>query len=704
MSVISGRGGRLSLVATWLWAGLVAGTAATAADAAAETAAEGGVRRPNVLFVLSDDQRWDMLSVVQREMGDRARFPWLQTPNLDRIAQEGVRFRNAFVVNSLCAPSRATFLTGNYGHVNGIVNNHTAFPLDNATWASRLREAGYKTGYVGKWHMGSQPERPGFDFAASFLGQGVYFDCRFLVDGQEVRSQGYVDDVSTDYAIEFMKANRDRPFALTVGYKATHGPFQPPPRRADDYEGESARVVPNLGRLAVYRQGVDPAKLVRGEAPDVRTNLGYLRCIAGIDDNVGRLLQALDDLQLAEDTLLVFAGDNGYYLGEHGLGDKRSAYEESLRIPLLLRYPRSGVRGKLIDAMALNVDLAPTVLDFAGLAPAKALHGRSWRPLLENDAPAEDWRKAWFYCYFYERSFAVPMTTAVRTETAKLIKYPGHHDWTEMFDLNADPYELHNLYADPAHLALRNELEAEYVRQAKAIGFRVPEFADVPGVDEPRRRTPAAQRPGRDGWVLEYRFDQDDAERVVDASGFKHAGSATGAAIAEGRDGRRARRFDGKGTIEVPNSPALDPSGGAWTVEATFKAERPDGAIVARGGKTNGYLLHVAQGRPAWTVTSANRAQTIAGAETILGRWVTARASITTDRRLVLSLDGQQVAAGPLAAFIQNDPHDSMQIGADTRSQVLDPQECPRFTGLIESVRIFSGEAPPVAAATLRDP
>jgi arylsulfatase A-like enzyme len=438
--------------------------------------------RPNVVFILTDDQRWDAMGVVQREQGEKARFPWFKTPHLDRIAAEGVRFRNAFVVNALCAPSRASFLTGCYGHVNGIVNNHTELAPDRVTHASLLRAAGYATGYIGKWHMNGQVERPGFDFAASFVGQGKYFDCPIVVNGKTTPSKGWVDDVSTDYALQFLRENKGKPFLLCVGYKAAHGPFEPPDRRKDDFAGEEARTVPSLGLSAPYRGGGDgsaPAAAAAGAPAKARTNLGYFRCLAAMDDNVGRILKELDDLGVAESTLLVFAGDNGFYFGEHGLGDKRSAYDESLRIPLLLRYPRLGVKGKSVDAMVLNVDFAPTALDYAGVEVPKAMHGRSWRPILQGEAPP-DWRSAYFYCYFFERGFNTPTVTAVRTTSAKLIRYPGHDDWTEVFDLAADPYELKNLAADPAKADLRKALEAEYERQSAAVGFRIPEFADDP--------------------------------------------------------------------------------------------------------------------------------------------------------------------------------------------------------------------------------
>jgi arylsulfatase A-like enzyme len=437
-------------------------------------------RRPNFVFVYTDDQRWDAMSVVQREQGARARFPWLATPSMDRLASEGVRFRNAFVVNSLCSPSRASYLTGRYGYLNGIVNNHTQFDSNNVTYARLLRQAGYRTGYIGKWHMdGQKGQRPGFDYSASFIGQGRYADCPFEINGTVTATQGWVDDVSTDYALRFIREHKDDPFLLIVGFKSAHGPFDPPDRLADRYAGAQARPVPNLDRPAIYQgaQGQNPTPKKKAAGG---TNLGYFRCLTAADENLGRILQLLDELKLADDTMVVFASDNGFYLGEHRLGDKRSAYDESLRIPLLVRYPRlgTGTRGKTDDRLVLNIDVASTFLDYAGVAVPSDMQGRSWRPLFEGQGG--DWRKAFFYCYFFERGYKVPTVTAVRTETAKLVRYPGHDEWTEVFDLTADPYELQNLSADPARAGLRKELEAEYERQSRAIGFQIPPFADQP--------------------------------------------------------------------------------------------------------------------------------------------------------------------------------------------------------------------------------
>jgi arylsulfatase A-like enzyme len=446
--------------------------------------AKAADRKPNFVYVFTDDQRWDALGVVQKEQGEKGRFPWLKTPNLDRLAAEGVRFRNAFVVNSLCAPSRASLVTGQYGHVNGVTNNHTPHPEGNLSVAALLRPAGYVSGYFGKWHHGSQSgKRPGFDTSASFVGQGVYFDCPIEVDGVKTPSQGFVDDVTTEYASNFIKTNKDKPFLMILGLKTCHGPFTPPPRNAKDYEGALARSTPNYGLPAIYaKTGPNGAKGKATDAKEVPTNLGMFRGINSVDDNVGKLLRLLDELKLADDTVFVFSSDNGYYLGEHNLGDKRTAYDESLRIPMLLRYPRAAKAGRTEDRMVLNIDPAATFLDLAGQPVPAAMHGRSWKPLIEGKTEAA-WRDSYFYCYFYEKGFNAPLTTAVRTAEAKLIRYPGHDEWTEVFDLKADPYEIKNLANDPAYADLRKKLEAEYDRQAKAIDFKIPDYADKPAAD-----------------------------------------------------------------------------------------------------------------------------------------------------------------------------------------------------------------------------
>ncbi len=449
-------------------------------------------RKPNFLFIYTDDQRWDAMGVVQREMGERGRYPWFTTPAMDRLAAEGMRFRNAFVTLSLCAPSRAAFLTGRYNHLNGIANNHTPFPETSVTHATLLRVAGYTTGYVGKWHMGNQRgQRPGFDYSASFVGQGRYVDCPVEINGEATPTKGWIDDVSTDYAIAFMQQNRAKPFSLIVGFKACHGPTTPPERAANRFADQNARRVPNLGLRAPFRDEADipatknAAPAANGNANEVPVNLNYFRCVSAADDCLGRLLATLDELGLAEDTVVVFTSDNGYYQGEHSLGDKRSLYDESLRIPLLVRYPRAVARGKVADDLVLNVDLAPTFLDLAGVAVPAEMQGRSWRSLMAPGASAAPWRRAFLAEYFQETGYPqTPTMVAVRTTNAKLIKYTGHDDWTELFDLAADPYETKNLARDPARAALLTQMKAEFDRETKAVAYTIPTYADDPTKDD----------------------------------------------------------------------------------------------------------------------------------------------------------------------------------------------------------------------------
>jgi len=450
-------------------------------------------QRPNFIFILTDDQRYDAMSCVQKEQGAAARFPWFQTPNMDRLAREGVRFRNAFVTSSLCSPSRASFLSGQYNHVNGVVNNHTPFPLNNVVSSALLKQAGYTTAYFGKWHHGNQKERPGFDHIYSFIGQGRYIDCPVNINGTITPTHGWVDDITTDYVISFLKEHKNEPLDIVVGFKSPHDPRQPPERAATRFAGNTPRDVPNLHTVPPFKQELAALNHVSGEAkPNLRNRtrnehlLDYFRCISAADDCLGRILDALDQLKLADNTIVIYTSDNGYYLGEHTLGDKRSAYEESMRIPLLLRYPRlATAKGKTTDAMVLNIDLAPTLLDFAGVPIPPTMQGKSWRPLLESKTTDAAWRPVFFYEYFYEKNYATPTITAIRSGDSKLVKYPGHEDWTEMFDLKSDHYEIHNLANDPNRQSKRSDMESELRSQKEVVHYRVPANADKPNATNP---------------------------------------------------------------------------------------------------------------------------------------------------------------------------------------------------------------------------
>jgi arylsulfatase A-like enzyme len=456
-------------------------------------------RRPNFVFIYADDWRWDCIGVVQREQGDKARFPWLQTPRLDRLAEQSLRFRNAFVVNALCSPGRACVLTGLYSHTHGIIGNGQPMNVNAPTLATQLRAAGYRTGYCGKWHMDSQRQRPGFDYVASFVGQGRYNDGPILFNGERIFTEGWIDDVSTDYAVKFLEAQQvGKPFFLYLGFKSPHGPRggeNLPERARELYEAEVSRSVPSVGLKAIFNEA---SGRIRPNAPPRadRALIGhraYMRHITAIDECIGRVLDALERLGRLANTYVIVTSDNGFYMGEHGLSDKRSAYEESIRVPLLIRVPGENAARGVRDEMVLNIDHAPTILELAGAEPLPEVHGLSMRPLLGGGQPAF-FRNAFLYEYFKEGQYASPTVLALRTTTHKLIRYPGRDEWTEAFDLRNDPYETKNL-ADDADLVDR--LQAMLDAQMSAVSFKMPETiqANERSLPGERRNRQQAERP-----------------------------------------------------------------------------------------------------------------------------------------------------------------------------------------------------------------
>ena len=470
--------------------------------------AGSGAPRPNILLVMTDDQQQGQMSC--------AGHPLLRTPAMDRLAAEGARFRNAYCTNSLCAPSRASVLTGCYSHVHGIRGNSEkadaveALDPDLPTFPQLLQDAGYRTGLVGKWHLRQQPR--GFDEWKILPGQGVYFDPEFVVGGRTSKESGYATDITTDFALDFLRRNGDAPFCLLYQHKAPHRPFTPAPRHArmfddvdwpkppsydDDYASRRVAAEAEDMRFEVSLAG-DYPDLPAGLSPEARREWifqrfvkDHHRAVYGVDENLGLVLDHLDAAGLAEDTLVLYTTDNGYFLGEHGWYDKRFMYEPALRIPLLVRYPRLVGAGSVPDRPALNVDIAPTLLDFAGLRVPAAMQGRSLRPLLEGNPP-DDWRASVLYSY-YENSWAfremareqmtdpsfqfwtphrVGPHRGVRTDRYKLIEYYGEGDYWELFDLREDPHELRNLAGEPGHGDLLAELRAELLALRSQYGER----------------------------------------------------------------------------------------------------------------------------------------------------------------------------------------------------------------------------------------
>ena len=437
-------------------------------------------RPPNIVFILVDDLRWDELSC--------AGHPVVRTPHIDRLAREGAIFHNAFHTTPLCSPSRACFLTGQYAHAHGIVDNTARNEQSKrlVTFPRLLHDAGCETAYIGKWHMGNDDSpRPGFDRWISFPGQGTYLNPILNDNGSTRQVRGYTTDIFTDLAIEFMRAPRSRPFCLYLAHKALHpedqqrddgsvageGVFIPAKRHKTMYSGARMPRRPSYGRPpkgkpALERRVADLPPLGPKTVTDDETIRNRWRELMAVEEGVGRMLDALEDIGRLDDTLIIFAGDNGYFYGEHGLShERRLAYEESIRMPLLMRYPRRIRPGTRVDQFALGIDVAPTVLDAAGVPIPAPVQGQSLARLWSGRQPR--WRESFLIEYFSDRVFPRIVNMgyqAVRTHEWKYIHYTELAGMDELYHLPSDPYELCNRVNDPKALEPLAELKAELAR------------------------------------------------------------------------------------------------------------------------------------------------------------------------------------------------------------------------------------------------
>jgi arylsulfatase A-like enzyme len=444
--------------------------------------------RPNIVFILIDDLRWDELGI--------AGHPYIRTPNIDRIGQEGAVFRNAFMTTPLCSPSRASFLTGQYAHTHGITDNvdRSAASHQLRTFPLLLHESGYETAFIGKWHMGNdETPRPGFDRWVSFKGQGTYLNAPLNEDGRSVKSSGYITDVLNDYAIEFIRRRHEKPFLVYVAHKAIHPEvtqnddgsvdlsaaerFIPAPRHERAFAGVTIPRRQNYGRSpegkpALLRQIGNLPPLGAGTVTPDRAILERQRTLLAIEDGVGEILKALKETGQLDNTILVFTSDNGYFYGEHGLSvERRLAYEESIRLPLLLRYPKLIKPGTVRDEMALNIDLAPTLLSLTGVPVPPTMQGRSLAPLLKGARPP--WRDSFLIEYYSDKVFPriVQMGyKAVRSRRWKYIHYLELNGMDELYDLKTDPFEMTNVIDQPAARQALVRMKQEMDRLLKTTG------------------------------------------------------------------------------------------------------------------------------------------------------------------------------------------------------------------------------------------
>jgi len=441
----------------------------------------------NVIFVLSDDHRYDF-------MGFHPEGPeFLETPAMDRMAAEGAHLENAFVSTSLCSPSRASILTGQYMHRHRVVDNQRPVPEGTVFFPQYLQKAGYQTAYVGKWHMGHERDdpRPGFDHWVSFAGQGTYFDPLLNIDGTRRQFEGYTTNVLTERALRWLAEGRDRskPFYLCLGFKAVHYPFEPAPRHRGRYDDEpidypetmanterNYQTQPHWVRDRRYSiHGIDHMEtgaFDKDPVPDFDDLYHrYSETVHGLDENLGRLLEYLDRSGLSRNTLVLYMGDNGFELGEHGFYDKRDAFEESIRVPMLAYAPGLIEPETRVTEMVQNIDVASTILEACGVklpAPAR-MDGRSFLPLLLGKSIP--WRDHILYEYHWEWNFpATPTVLAIRTDRFKYIYYHGVWDHNGFYDLKTDPHERHNLIHVPAYREQIESMKNQLFTELRASG------------------------------------------------------------------------------------------------------------------------------------------------------------------------------------------------------------------------------------------
>lgn len=520
------------------WIGLAAALSGLGTAWAGSPAPESSTdRRPNIIFIFSDDHAYQAISAY----GDPRKL--LETPNLDRLAREGTRFDRCLVTNSICGPSRAVVLSGKYSHRNGFYNNsNSRFDGSQYTFPKALQSVGYQTAMIGKWHLGSDPT--GFDEWHILPGHGVYYNPQMIHNGMRIKHNGYVTDIITDLSLDWLKGrDKDRPFLLMCHHKAPHREWSPalrhlghdndrvypePDTLFDDYSGRGlaehdqdmtiadtmldtdvklktlAQLTPEQRavwdayygpRNEKYRQmKLDGQNLVRWRYN--RYMHDYLGCIKGIDEGVGKMLKYLDDEGLAENTIVVYASDQGFYLGEHGWFDKRWIFEQSLKTPLLVRWPGVTKPGTVESRIVSNVDFAPTFLEAAGAPIPDDLQGRSLVALMKGPAPG-NWRKSFYYQYFeYPTPHRVRPHYGVVTDRYKLIRFeaPDANGW-ELFDLKTDPRELRDVSAQPEYSATVAELKEELSRLRKELG--VPEVTPREAFGNQLLDAPPPRRDGK---------------------------------------------------------------------------------------------------------------------------------------------------------------------------------------------------------------
>ena len=439
-------------------------------------------KKPNFLFILVDDQPFDALQ-------SSGRYPFLKTPNMQRLEDEGAKFDNFYVTQSICSPSRASFLTGTYPHIHGVNQNNRHVDPDWENYQPYnlfLQRAGYETAHIGKIHMAHYHNekhiRPGFDYWYSFIGQGEYFDPMVNDNGKEYQENGYMTDILTEKAVGWLRERRDpnKPFSLNLWHKAVHEDHSPAPRHENLYANDSLPVPPYGTHLenfkgkpewqrvkawdSKWKEYVHTDSIMPKQWPIKGDKFKkLLECLAAVDESLGKVLKTLDEQGELDNTVVIYSSDNGYFMGEHGYWDKRIAYDNSMKIPMLIRYPKAIAPGTKIDEIALNIDMAPTILDWAGLEIPEYMQGKSMANLFNDAIENNEWRQSFMFEYYIDDAYpyAGPNMLAIRTKKYKLVDALLLDDIDELYDLENDPGEMTNLIDDPKYQEIEDNLRLE---------------------------------------------------------------------------------------------------------------------------------------------------------------------------------------------------------------------------------------------------
>jgi len=658
--------------------------------------------RPNILFIFTDDHAAHAISAYGSKIN--------KTPNIDRIAKEGMLFENCFCGNSICGPSRATILTGKHSHLNGFFRNGNVFDGEQQTFPKLLQDAGYQTAMIGKWHLASTPT--GFDYWKILPGQGRYYNPDFRTPEGTVRVEGYCTDIITDDALAWLKDGRDddKPFCLMYQHKAPHREWSPGPDHLtmfddvtlpepatlfDDYEGRTSAAKEQemeIGRhmhigydLKVPPLDSDPeqehkmwgyvydrltpaqkekwdaaygpknkayreAKLTGKD--DIRWKYqryvkDYLRCIASVDDNIGRVLEHLETTGLDDNTIVIYSSDQGFYLGDHGWYDKRWMYEESYRMPLVVRWPGVIEPGQRNRKLVSNLDFAATFLDLAGVNPPADMQGTSLVPLMRGQTPAY-WRDSLYY-HYYEMPgpHMVARHYGIRTETHKLIRYPDIDEW-ELFDLEKDPDELRSVHADADYAERRTRLAEELVWL------------------QTRYEDTAPDAPNRE---LDMKFMRKRMSRVPFST-----------ALALDKADKKVRRD-------------IDPSRKPITIGGRVNGAT-DGVLIAQGGEGMGYVLYL-QDRVPYFATRNNGRLIVAKGDAKISdggpSLVTGRINLEGSQEVFI--DDKLVGSEP-GQFLNGKPADALTLGRDASNKVGTYKTEFPLNGELRDVRIYFGKMP----------